>query len=190
MTNKEVWCPIPGHVGYEASSLGRARSVTRQIITCAGVVRMLPGKILQCMLDKQTGYLRVPLGRGVRMTPVGVYVLKAFVGECPDGQECLHKNNDKIDNRLINLSWGTRSCNNLDRVRHGIHPNAIRVVCPCNHPLFPPNLRPKKHSYRECLACSRAHSFVNRQSLTKSKIGEVAFKAIADRYYYQIMEAA
>lgn len=189
MIDKEVWCPIPGHVGYEASNLGRARSVTRQLTNCLGVTKTLQGRLLHPILDKQTGYFRVSLGRAVRPTPVHVWVLTAFVGKCPEGQEGLHENNDKSNNGVLNLSWGTQSNNALDRVRHGVHHGATKTVCLCAHTLFPPNLRKRKDTYRECLACYQAHGFINKRGLTKSKIGKIAFKAIADRYYYQIMEA-
>lgn len=189
MSVEEEWRAIPEHRGYEASSLGCIRSLPRQITTCAGVTRRLPGKMLRPVLDKQTGYLRVQLGRYSRLTPVHVYVLKAFVGECPEGQEGLHEDGVKTNNDRPNLSWGTRSDNNLDQVRHGAHPHATKIVCPCDHSLFPPNLRNKKHNYRECLACSRAHSFVRGHGLTKTKLGKAEFKAIADRYYDRIMEA-
>lgn len=184
----EEWRAIPGHPGYEASDQGQIRSITRQLTNCIGVVKTLQGRILQPVLDTQTGYLRVQLGRRVRPTPVHVYVLKAFVGECPDNQEGLHNNGVKTINYPTNLAWGSQSSNALDRVRHGTHQQAVKIVCPCTHSLFPPNLRHRSDGYRECLACGKAHSFINKRGLTKTKIGLTEFKKIADGYYIQIME--
>lgn len=49
-------------------------------------------------------------------------ILETFVGPRPKGMEVRHyPNNDKTDNRLANLSYGTKSQNQLDRVQHGTH---------------------------------------------------------------------
>ena len=42
-------------------------------------------------------------------------VLEAFVGPCPEGKECNHKNHERDDNELTNLEWVTRSENNKHR---------------------------------------------------------------------------
>lgn len=46
-------------------------------------------------------------------------MLDAFIGPAGEGQEALHANGDPIDNRLENLSWGTRSQNVADAIKHG-----------------------------------------------------------------------
>ena len=46
-------------------------------------------------------------------------VLEAFRGPCPPGLECRHGNDVGNDNRVDNLSWGTRSQNRHDCVRNG-----------------------------------------------------------------------
>lgn len=70
-----------------------------------------------------TGYRRInPRRNGKSIwTDVHVAVLEAFVGPRPEGCVCRHLNGDKLDNRLENLRWGSRSENNLDAVRHGTH---------------------------------------------------------------------
>lgn len=42
-----------------------------------------------------------------------------FFGPCPDGCEVAHENGIRTDSRLENLSYKTRSENQLDRARHG-----------------------------------------------------------------------
>ncbi len=46
-------------------------------------------------------------------------VLEAFVGPRPAGMECLHYDGNPGNNHVNNLSWGTRSQNEMDKVRHG-----------------------------------------------------------------------
>lgn len=46
-------------------------------------------------------------------------VLLGFIGACPDGMECCHGNNIRIDNRLENLRWDTQVANQADRIIHG-----------------------------------------------------------------------
>ena len=45
-------------------------------------------------------------------------VLEAFVGPCPEGMECRHLDDDKLNNNLSNLQWGTRLENMADAVRN------------------------------------------------------------------------
>jgi len=43
----------------------------------------------------------------------------AFIGKPKVGQEILHINGNRTDNRLSNLRWGTRKENVADAIRHG-----------------------------------------------------------------------
>lgn len=71
------------------------------------------------------GYLMVSLGRRQRFL-IHRLVLLAFVGPCPPSQECRHLNGIKTDNRLENLSWGTRKENCADKKGHGTENNGER----------------------------------------------------------------
>lgn len=57
-------------------------------------------------------------GKGYTRT-VHRLMLEAFVGPRPDKHECRHADNDRTNNAIGNLSWGTKSQNQSDRVRHG-----------------------------------------------------------------------
>lgn len=46
-------------------------------------------------------------------------VLEAFVGLCPDDMECRHFDGNRTNNKLNNLSWGTKQDNFADMKRHG-----------------------------------------------------------------------
>jgi hypothetical protein len=58
-----------------------------------------------------------------RCVKIAVLVLTAFVGPKPPGMECCHKDDNKDDNSIENLYWGTHKENMLDRDRHGLNVN-------------------------------------------------------------------
>lgn len=114
----ERWLPVPGWENlYEVSDLGRTRSVPR--MTHGGV---RGGKILAGGTHTRCNYRFIVMSNGPRRATVNVHrlVLEAFVGPCPPGMECLHGPGGPQDNRLVNLSWGTRSKNHgHDQCRDG-----------------------------------------------------------------------
>lgn len=117
--DSEIWKDIPGHEGYQASSLGRVRSVDRvKVLThwLSGKTfeKTLKGKILSPAPYCKTEHLSLPLGRGTNGIPVHQLILMTFIGPCPKGMEVLHKNGISTDNRLENLRYGTRTENILD----------------------------------------------------------------------------
>lgn len=116
-TTKEQWKIIPGYGGfYEASDQGRIRSVDRIALTKTGKTRHYRGRVRKPYIER---YASVNLARdGDHKTNlVHHLILKAFVGPCPEGMECLHENGDSIDNRLENIRWGTPAENGKDRIR-------------------------------------------------------------------------
>jgi len=52
---------------------------------------------------------------------VHTLVLETFVSEKPEGNEALHLNGDRGDNRLENLRWGTHKENMNQMKEHGTH---------------------------------------------------------------------
>lgn len=46
-------------------------------------------------------------------------VLETFVGPCPEGMECRHRDGNKENNFLENLLWGTKLENARDKHKHG-----------------------------------------------------------------------
>lgn len=105
----ESWRGIPGFAGYEASSHGRIRNVD--------------GKLIQQQLNdhEQIGRYTVSIYKYGNQTTQFVHrlVLLAFAGPPREGEEACHRNGNKIDNRSVNLRWGTRSENQREKVRHG-----------------------------------------------------------------------
>jgi hypothetical protein len=119
--DSEEWREISGHPGYEVSSLGRVKSVSRIFIRENGRKFTVRGRILRSALDSK-GYLSVALrGSGIKQTPQRIHKLVAvtFLGPCPEKMEVRHLNGSKLDNRKENLCYGTRKENALDMLFHG-----------------------------------------------------------------------
>lgn len=126
----ERWLPVAGYEGaYEVSDHGRVRSLDRveqyerrdqysgRVLTVRRGHRgrlLSPGRM-------NGGHLSVALSRGNSQL-VHVLVLTAFVGPCPIGCECLHRNGIPSVNHLANLRWGTRAENVADAIAHGAMP--------------------------------------------------------------------
>ena len=101
----EIWKPIPSAYGrYEASSLGRIRSVD-----FFDGRRRVAGRVLKPATMK-SGHQQVMLGRGVNRL-VHRCVAEAFFGVCPLLQEVLHCDHNPQNNAVSNLKYGTRSEN-------------------------------------------------------------------------------
>lgn len=112
----ETWKNIPGYPGYQASTLGRIRSLDRWITGRYGQMHQ-QGRILRPAVNGG-GYAHVHLGKG-RDRYVHRLVLLTFEGECPAGQEARHGVNGKTDNSITNLCYGTRAENCADKQRDG-----------------------------------------------------------------------
>lgn len=186
----ETWKPIPGTSGiYEASSLGRVRSVDRLETQNNGRKYRRKGRVLSAHTIK-AGYLQVaPMVEGKPFERlVHRLVLAAFTGHFPHGMQVCHNNGDPTDNRIENLRWGTYSDNVYDRVLHGTHNQKSKTHCPQGHPLDVPNLTPSamKRNGRQCLACSRAHAQIARGK--RKGIDESSkLKEFGDAHYLKIM---
>lgn len=115
----EQWRPIPGMPGYEASDLGRIRSLDRMCAKKRGPPQFFPGKI-KALCALKSGYLFFSTTRKTHL--VSRAVLLAFVGEPPtSNMQACHCSGDKSDNRRVNLRWDTPKGNNADKHKHGTH---------------------------------------------------------------------
>jgi hypothetical protein len=78
--------------------------------------KLKPGRL------KKSGHLYVNLrvtGKPNWRVYVHHLILTTFVGPCPPGMECRHKDGNPANNRADNLRWGTRKQNMRDKIRHG-----------------------------------------------------------------------
>lgn len=184
----ERWASIPGYEGYfEASDLGRVRSIDRVVTWKNGRKMRYRGRMLEPEFSN-SGYLYVRLHAFGTTKGMFVHtlVLLAFVGPRPPGMECCHGPGGKLDNRPENLRWGTHSENNRDKTLHGTDHKRNRKRCPLGHLLIVPNLVPSsaKKGYRSCWACSRAHDYGRYCKIYSHPFD---LKTEADEYYRRIM---
>lgn len=184
MTEPEDWRAVAESDGrYEVSSLGRVRRAERW--TQNGTGWYLRSGRMMTLSRTSAGYLKVDMrlrgsdgsrhGGGGRNRSVHTLVMEAFFGPCPDGQEVLHGNGDKADNRLSNLRYGTRSENNLDAVKHGANVWANRTHCPAGHAYSQENTLIAKRgdgtTFRACRDCTNRR---NREHRARKRIGREA----------------
>jgi len=126
----EQWRDIEGYEGlYQVSDLGRVRSLDRVVPHARFGTMRLKGRIVSLVPHNQSGYFISRLHKeGVERTfYVHRLVAAAWIGPCPNGKQVRHGTNGHLDNSTSNLSYGTRSQNELDKRRDGTH-GGRRVV--------------------------------------------------------------
>ena len=181
----EEWRDIPGWEGYyEASNLGRVRSLDRIVFTKRGWKMRCRGQLLKQGKDK-AGYMRVAFpknGGGQEKMYVHRLVLSAFKGEPEEGMCTRHLDGDRTNNSPGNLEWGTYSENNYDIVRHGTHNNGGSTECFRGHPREPFNITAyhAKRGWRACRACGSAVSYLKHHPEL-----EISVQGLSDMYYEQ-----
>lgn len=114
---QEVWKPIPGFDGYEASSTGLIGSWKRPN-------QHLPKRTeryLMKMSFDSDGYLKVTLTQNKKEYTKTVHrlVALAFLGARPKGCEVCHNDGIRTNNMAENLRYDTRKGNANDMEKHG-----------------------------------------------------------------------
>lgn len=116
----EQWRPIVGLEGsYEVSDLGRIRSIARIVVRRDGLRLRIRERIRKVHPHPIHGYLTFTANRAIGAKYVHVIVMRAFVGPCPLGLETRHRDGDQLNNKLSNLTYGTKAENESDKITHG-----------------------------------------------------------------------
>jgi len=148
----ESWREVVGHEGrYDVSDQGRVRSHTRP---------SRPNYLMAISAHHLTGYLFVKLYSEAGQKPnvfVHQLVAEAFIGPRPAGEQVRHLDGNKLNNASTNLAYGSRSQNELDKLRHGTNPNARKTHCPKGHPYSEANtIYRRNRTSRTCRTCHMA----------------------------------
>lgn len=124
----EIWKPFPGREhSHEVSDQGRVRSIERMVYAGSrpkadGTVRMrrVARRVLPQVVSDR-GYMIVrPGGGSTHTAQVHRAVCEAFNGPAPpDKPLCRHLNDQRSDNRAVNLAWGSVADNTADAFRNG-----------------------------------------------------------------------
>lgn len=106
----EIWRTAYNFPDYEVSNFGKVRSKDRIVEYSNGSIHKTIGKILVQRLD-HNGYLTVSLQKNKKNYKVKVHrlVLSTF-SECI-GEQVNHIDEDKTNNKLLNLEWCTAKYN-------------------------------------------------------------------------------
>lgn len=166
----EQWRPVRGWEGlYEVSDAGSVRSIPRPWQHR----RQDVPRILR-FGSARGGYLTVTLSRPGERHAYTVHrlVAEAFIGPKPEGWHTCHRDGDKTNNAVANLSYGTPSENEHDKVRHGRNVNANKTECPQGHAYNDANTGRDSKGGRYCKACKavrnrndRARTIARRDAL-------------------------
>ena len=113
---QEQWILIPDLETYAVSNFGRVKRAKRGN-------RTQIGHISTPFLSRH-GYFRVVLSINNHQKKYFVHrlVMLAFVGVCPDGLEVNHIDGNKLNNRLDNLEYISRSENQKHAYKKGLTP--------------------------------------------------------------------
>lgn len=144
----EIWKPIPGYPGSEASDQGRIKSHR--------------GVVLKSWLSAKYPTVSVRNERGQRKhVHVHRLVLMAHIGVPQSPMDGCHNNGIRTDNRLPNLRWDTRAGNLSDQKIHGTNVNSNKTHCPHGHEYTPENTYILRGRCRSCVTCAKAASMVS-----------------------------
>jgi HNH endonuclease/NUMOD4 motif len=113
----ERWMWVVGFEGfYKISTFGRVKSAMRK--RGKGWRTVFRGCWGFKQFSEHYGYKTVVLSKNGRNKRAFVHrlVLEAFVGPCPVGLECCHRDHVKSNNCLQNLRWDTRENNYMDSI--------------------------------------------------------------------------
>jgi hypothetical protein len=118
---KEIFKQVKNYPAYRISNLGRLQSRWRRGSFYNGFKCVDRWKDLNGKPDEK-GYLQVILCNtsGRKTIRIHKIVAEAFLGLRPKDKPCVrHLDNNKLNNSVSNLTYGTYKENEDDKIRHG-----------------------------------------------------------------------
>lgn len=133
----EVWKDIPGWEGYyQASTLGRVKSLSRPAKCQGGHMKMLRERVMSQKTPKtKERYITIPLSRDGTVTRMMVHLLvaKTFLNNPYNKPHVDHIDANRHNNIVTNLQWVTpkENSNNPISIRNMRHssPRSNPIVC-------------------------------------------------------------
>lgn len=105
---EEIWKNVsvePHTKTHQISSLGRVKSLSRQVKCGRDSFRVTKEKILKIATSKATGYQHIQLSNRGKTFLIHRLVGLAFIDNPENKEQVNHINGIKTDNRLVNLEW-------------------------------------------------------------------------------------
>jgi NUMOD4 motif/HNH endonuclease len=115
----KIWKDIIGYEGlYKISNLCEIVSLQRTVYCKNGYPKTIPEKKLKIMVNNK-GYARVSLLKNSQRKSAAVHRLMAihFIPNPLNLPLVRHNDDNKLNNQLSNLCWGTNKDNSMDMVR-------------------------------------------------------------------------
>ena len=125
----EIWKPIINYENlYEISNYGRIKGLKNAYHKI--------DRFIKPSLSKTTNYYRVNLYKNSKVKCIYLHIFLAenFIGAKPSNKhEVRHLDGNRLNNKLENLKWGTRSENVIDCINHGNHYFSNNIVSGIKH---------------------------------------------------------
>lgn len=143
-----MWVTIPGFDLYEINKQGEIRSYADK--------RCKTPRLIYGTTDKR-GYIKVTLSNSnnkPRILLLHQLLMLTFVGPCPPGKQVRHYDDNKSNNSLENLIYGTCKENIDDAIRNGRNSNLNKLFCPAYHEYTKENTYVDSKNQRRCKRCA------------------------------------
>ena len=142
---EEIWKNVRNYEGYyQASNLGRVKSLGKYITAVHNSVRFVPGRVLKITHRADYCYVSLYVKAVCEILSVHSIVATIFIPNPKNKPEVNHKDFNKTNNNINNLEWCTKEENRAHAIKHNrlprgeAHVNSklndfkVRVIRRCN----------------------------------------------------------